>query len=109
MGFHYSDMGHAVFANNIVALGTRFGLRVRPCPGGWVPPPVIPQYCPPHPQPPLSNEQGHYPPCVDVLPAGYRRAWLNNRDLSGALLPVSFWNHNVEGFSSQQQPPGEVP
>jgi len=109
MGFHYSDMGHAVFANNIVALGTRFGLRVRPCPGGWVPPPVIPQYCPPHPQPPPSNEQGHFPPCVDVPPPGYRRAWLNNRDLSGALLPVSLWNHNVEGFSSQQQPPGEVP
>jgi hypothetical protein len=43
------------------------------------------------------------PPCLDVLPAGYRRAWFNNRDLSGQLLPVRFLNSGNEVLAGQQQ------
>jgi hypothetical protein len=99
-GLYCSDIHNALFANNIIALGTANTLRLRNCPSGIIPPP------PPIPMcdgPPLSTPGTTYPPCLDVLPAGYRRAWCNNRDLTGASLKVRYWTTNSDGFASQQQ------
>jgi hypothetical protein len=82
-GVASSDIHHAVYGNNVVALGGRNSLRLRDYPAGFVP----------------------YPPSVDILPSGYRRAWFNNLDLSGTLLPVRFYNSGVDGLASQQQWP----
>ena len=100
-GLYYSDMHNAVFGNNVVALGTFATLRVRWCPMGQILPVEVEEDCD-HPSlsPPLPVTD---PPCIDVLPSGYRRAWFRNSDLSGTLLPVRFSNHNVEVLASQQQ------
>ena len=102
-GLYYSDIQQAVFGNNVVALGTASALRVRWCPSGFIPSPEPVEDCD-HPLlvPPLPAS---YPPCLDTLRPGYRRAWFDNRDFSGTLLPVRFSNNNVEGLASQQQFP----
>ncbi len=107
-GLHYSDIRNALFLNNLITLGTSSSLRVRFCPLGG---PLVhqsPQRCPPHPpvEPP-PTEDG--PACLNALPIGYRRAWLNNRDGSGNLIRVAFQNNGVDGPAFQQQPPTEIP
>lgn len=106
-GFLYSDIHHGVYANNVVALGTFNGLRVRHCPAGSFREPDPPQLCAPHLSPALTPGLPNppYPPCVNELLPGYRRAWSNNRDLSGALLEVRFHNFGVDGPALQQQMP----
>jgi hypothetical protein len=103
IGFLYSDIHHAVYGNNLVALGTADPLRVRQDPAGSIPSPTVNEDCD-HPglvQPGPSS----YAPSVNLLQPGYRRAWYNNRGLSGMLLPVrySFWG--VDGLAAQQQWP----
>jgi hypothetical protein len=100
-GLLYSDIQHAVLGNNVVALSPTRALRVRQCPSGVIPPEMPPEDCD-HPNitPPGPSV---IPPCLDVLPAGYRRAWFNNRDLSGQLLPVRFLNSGNEMLAGQQQ------
>jgi len=97
------DIQHAIYGNNIIALGTLNDLRVRQYPDGFIPGAVTPEDCD-HPgvvQPGPSS----YPPSLDVLPPGYRRAWYNNRDLSGALRTVRYSAWGVDGPASQQQWP----
>jgi hypothetical protein len=106
-GLHYSDIGNALFINNIVHLGTRSSLRVRQCPAGWLPPPPVEPVCPASPTEP-APQQGSYPRCLDILPEGYRRVWSNNRDLSGLLIPVRFFNAGVDGLAAQQQQPPDL-
>jgi hypothetical protein len=98
-GLYYSDIQHAVFGNNVVALGTSSSLRVRGCPSGSIPslPGDCDHFVPDPPPPPVSAQ------CLDILPAGYQRAWFNNWNLSGVLLPVRFLNNGGEGLASQQQ------
>jgi hypothetical protein len=108
-GFLYTDIQNAVFANNIVALGTSSSLRVRWCPLGWLPPPPVPKRCPPYPPAEPPTDQGSVPRCIDTLPPGYRRAWLNNRTLSGALIPVIFHYYGADRPALQQQAPDELP
>jgi hypothetical protein len=100
-GLLYSDIHHAVFGNNIIALGTPNSLRVRHYPAGAIFPP-----------PPTEDCEGNvftppqvmtHPPSVDPLRSGYRRAWFNNRDTSGALLDVRTSNWGSDGLASQQQ------
>lgn len=98
-GLRYSDIQHAVFGNNLIELGTPHALRVRQCPAGLIVPDISDCEEPAPPPPPS------YPPCLDVLPSGYRRVWYNNRDLSGTLLDVRFSNNGVDGPSTQQQWP----
>ena len=100
-GLSYTDMRHALFGNNVVALGTANSLRVRQCPAGVILPPDPVEDCTyPDPGPPGPTT---YPPCVDVLLPGYRRAWFNNCNLSGTLLPVRFSANGVDGLAAQQQ------
>jgi predicted ThiF/HesA family dinucleotide-utilizing enzyme len=100
-GLYCSDIQHAVFGNNLVALGTPGSLRVRGCPSGTIyPPPGDCDHFVPDPPPPPTSAQ-----CLDVLPAGYRRAWFNNRNLSGAMIPVRLLHDGVEGLAAQQQWP----
>jgi hypothetical protein len=102
-GLFYSDIHHAVFANNIIALGTSNSLRVRHYPAGIIYPPGVTEDCEGlHVPPPGSIS---YPPSLDQLRPGYRRAWCNNRDLSGTLLGVGFWQWGTDGLASQQQWP----
>jgi len=103
IGLAATDIRNAVFANNIITLGTVNTLRVRPCPAGFIPPAVLPELCdaPPPPEPP----EGTFPPCLDLLPEGYRRAWINNRDHQGSLLDVRFFNNGSHGLATQQQWP----
>jgi hypothetical protein len=100
-GLYYSDIQHAVFGNNIVALGTASSLRMRDCPSGWIPAPPgdCDHFAPDPPSPPTHAQ------CLDNLPAGYRRAWFNNRNLSGTLLPMRWLNNNVDGLATEQQWP----
>jgi hypothetical protein len=100
-GILYSDMHHAVVGNNLVALGTRSDLRVRQCPAGLILPPMPFEDCDHPAGPPTGNPS--YPTCLDVLGPDYRRAWFNNRNLSGALLPVQFQYFGVDVPASQQQ------
>jgi hypothetical protein len=102
-GIFYSDIQHAVYGNNIIALGSENDLRVRHCPAGTIFPP-----------PPTEDCEGNvtvtpgtitHPPCLDPPLPGYRRAWFNNRNFSGPLLDVRFWNRGFEGLFSQQQWP----
>jgi len=94
-------MRHALFGNNLVALGTANEFRVRQCPAGIIPPPDPVEDCSfSDPGPPGPTT---FPPCVDVLLPGYQRAWFNNRNLSGALLPVRFINYGVQSLASEQQ------
>ena len=102
-GLSYTDMRHAVFANNVVALGTVNSFRVRQCPGGIIYSPGQAEDCDhpgPFPPGPVS-----YPFCVDELLPGYRRAWFNNRDLSGNLIGVRILRNNVDGLATEQQWP----
>ena len=102
-GLSYSDMRHAVFANNVVTLGTASSFRVRQCPSGIIPPPVQTEDCDrPGPFPPGPVT---YPPCVDELLPGYRRAWFNNRDLSGNLIGVRTYRYSTDGPAIGQQWP----
>jgi hypothetical protein len=103
-GLQYSDIHNAVFANNVLGLGTMDALRVRQCPAGFIPPPPLMETCDSI-GPIVSPGPTTYPPCLDVLPPGYRRAWLNNRDVLGASLKVRFFQTNSDGFASQQQWP----
>jgi hypothetical protein len=100
-GLHYGDMHHAIFANNVIALGTPSALRTRQCPAGLILPPPPVEDCDFHDPGPIGPPT--YPPCVDVLLPGYRRAWFGNRDLSGTHLNVRFWNNNADGLATQQQ------
>jgi len=43
LGFQSSDIQNAVFGNNLIALGTKDALRIRPCPAGFIPPQVEPE------------------------------------------------------------------
>ena len=98
-GLYSSDIQHAVFGNNLVVLGGVRSAEVRGYPFGFIPPP--PGDCDnlaPYPPPPPTS-----PPSLDVLPPGYRRAWFENRDLSGLLLPITVWTNNAHGLASQQQ------
>ena len=103
VGLGYWDIQHAVFGNNVIALGNSSALRVRQCPNGAMPgePPVVdcdhPSPGPPPPSTPV--------PCMDALQPGYRRAWFDNRDISGALLPVRILNNGADVPASQQQWP----
>jgi hypothetical protein len=102
-GLVYSDIHHAVFGNNLIALGNANSLRLRQDPAGYIPAPTVPEDCD-HPGfvPPGPPS---YAPSVDTLLPGYRRAWYNNRDLSGSLLPVLHYSFGVDGPALQQQWP----
>jgi hypothetical protein len=102
-GLMYSDMQHAVLGNNLIVLDSGRALRVRQCPSGFIPPEIPPEDCD-HPST-TPPDPPTYPPCLDVLRPGYRRAWFNNRDLSGQLLPVRFANSGLDGLALQQQWP----
>jgi len=101
VGLFYSDIHNAVFGNNIVSLGTAGALRVRPFPAGYLPPPIVAETS----DSPGSSGSFSYPPSVDILPAGYRRAWFNNRDVNGNLLNVRYSYFGSDGLASQQQWP----
>jgi hypothetical protein len=103
VALHYSDIQNAVFGNNVIVQGTTNELRVRRYPAGTVIPSSPPQECdnffltPPDPP--------YYVPSVDLLPPGYRRAWFNNRSLTGGLLPVQTSEWGVDRPAAQQQWP----
>jgi len=103
LGLHYSDIHHAIFANNLIALGTPGALRVRGCPSGTTPadPPVedCDHYDPTPPGPPTPI------PCLDSLLPGHRRAWLNNRDQAGQLLQTRIISNGVDVPALEQQWP----
>lgn len=107
VGIHHSDIQNAVFVNNFITLGTVLSLRIRPCPlgGPLVRPPI--ERC--FPFPPEDQPSEDAPPCLDILPSGYRRVWLNNRDLSGNLINVWYLYNGVDRLAAQQQPPSEIP
>lgn len=100
-GFWYSNIRNAVYANNVVALGTVNGLRVRQCPAGSIPVPVV-EDCDTLPGPPVPPVPV---PCLNPLQPGYRRAWFNNRDLGGSLLPVRSLQNGVDGSALEPQWP----
>ena len=100
-GLVYSDMQHAIFGNNVIALDTANALRIRQCPAGFIPAPTPILDC--NVQDPGPPGVSTYPPCVDALRPGYQRAWFNNRNLSGTLLPMRFMTNGVDGLASQQQ------
>jgi hypothetical protein len=104
-GLFYSAIQNAVFGNNVIVLGTGNDLRVRQCPAGLIVPPPQPETCDTNNPIVPGDSVPSYPPCLDVLPPGYRRAWFNNRDRLGALLEVRYSNLNVDGPASQQQWP----
>lgn len=102
-GLSYTDMRHAVLGNNVVTLGTAGSFRVRQCPAGIIyPPPAIEDCDHPGPFPPGPVT---YPSCVDELLPGYRRAWFNNRDLSGNLIGVRIYRYSTDGPATGQQWP----
>jgi hypothetical protein len=102
-GLYYSDIQNAVFGNNVIALGNSGALQVRGCPTGVTPgAPPFEDCDHPNPGPPGPST---LLPCLDTLQPGYRRAWFNNRDLSGLLLPVRFFNNSAVELASQQQWP----
>src|SRR5947207_10208411 len=74
-GIYYSDIQNAVFANNLVCLGTTRSLQIRACPLGLVVPPTTREQCSPYP--PLQIPGQGLLPCLDTVPSGYRRVWLN--------------------------------
>jgi hypothetical protein len=102
-GLFYSDIQHAVFGNNVVALGNSSPLRVRQCPIGVMPGAPFVEDCD-HPGPGTPGLPTLLP-CLDTLQPGYRRAWFNNRDLSGVLFPVRTYNNGVDQLASQQHWP----
>jgi hypothetical protein len=100
-GILYTDIPHSVIGNNVLALGDSHGLRVRQCPAGIIYPPPYIEDCDYLPPPPGGSIT--YPPCVDTLPLGYRRAWFNNRNPSGHLMEVRTARTGVEGPALEQQ------
>ena len=101
-GILAGDMHNALFGNNTIVLGSIYTLRVRSCPSGFIPPPDAVETC--FSNGPIYPPAGpSYPPCLDVLPPGYRRCWFNNRDAAGMALKVTYWNTNADVFASQQQ------
>jgi hypothetical protein len=102
-GLVYGDVQHAIYGNNVIALGTQNELRVRQYPAGQIPATTTPEDCD-HPGlvPPGPPT---IPPSLDPLFPGYRRAWYNNRDLSGVLLPVRHRFFGVDRPALQQQWP----
>ncbi len=100
-GLYYSDIRHAVFANNLIVLRPSDTLEVRGCPLGASPPNPPIEDCdhydsgPPGPSIPI--------PCLDELLPGYRRVWLNNRNLSGGLLQVRTYDNGVYRPATHQQ------
>jgi len=106
-GFLYTDLHNAIYANNVIALGTPNALRVRNYPDGTIPGTAPIEDCDhpglTQPGPPST------PPSVDPLLPGYRRAWLNNRDLTGTLLPVHYTYFGVDRPASEQQWNEELP
>jgi hypothetical protein len=101
--FYYTDMHHAVFGNNVIALGNPSSLRVRDFPAGVIPAaPAIEDCDGAIVVPPVL---AGYPSNLNLLPPGYRRVWFNNRELSGALSEVRFKNFGVDGPATQQQSP----
>jgi hypothetical protein len=102
-GLVYGDIHHAVYGNNLIALGTANALRVRQDPVGSIPAPTIPEDCD-HPGLVLPGPSSSAP-SLNVLRPGYRRAWFNNRDASGLLLPVRYRFWGVDGLAWQQQWP----
>lgn len=103
LGLFYSDIHHAVYGNNVVALGNASALRVRQCPIGVMPGTTPMEDCD-HPGP-FAPGPSTPLPCLDTLQPGYRRAWYNNRDVSGLLLPVRTLYNSVDVLASQQQWP----
>lgn len=101
LGLFYSDIQHAVFGNNVVVQGAGSDLRVRQHPAGTVIPPRPPEECDQLVVPPPGDP--YLLPAVDSLLPGYRRAWFNNRDLSGKLLPVRTARFGVDEPASEQQ------
>jgi hypothetical protein len=102
-GLHYSDIHHAVFGNNVIALGAPNSLWVRHYPAGIIFPPPSTEDCEGNVFTPPQVVT--YPPPVDPLRPGYRRAWFNNQDMSGALIDVLTARWGSEGLASQQQWP----
>src|SRR5206468_3954820 len=82
-GLYCSDIHHAVFGNNLIALGNTGALRVRHCPIGVMPGDEPVEDCD-HPGPGMRGPPTPLP-CLDTPQSGYRRAWFNNRDSSGVL------------------------
>ena len=100
-GLAYSDIRHAVYANNLVTLGTSNPLSVRPYPVGVIPGKKTKETCD---NPGLTEAPpATIPPSLDALLPGYRRAYYNNRDLSGALVPVRHRVMGVDREALQQQ------
>ncbi len=101
-GIHYSDIQNAVFGNNLIVLGGLRDLRVRQCNT----PPAAPS---PAPMEPDCNSGGGPTPCVlrclNVLPPDYHRAWFNNRNLGGTLLPVRINIDGLETLAAEPQWP----
>jgi hypothetical protein len=103
VALHYSDIEHAIFGNNVIVQGTTNELRVRRYPAGTVTPVSPAQECdnffltPPDPP--------YLLPSVDLLSPGYRRAWFNNRSLTGVLLPVRTVEWGTDRPATQQQWP----
>ena len=102
-GLHYSDIHHAVFGNNVIALGTPNAFWVRHYPAGVISPPPSTEDCDGNAFTPPQVVT--YPPAVDPVRPGYRRAWFNNRDISGALLDVLTSRWGSDGLATQQQWP----
>lgn len=102
-GLLYSDIRHAVFGNNLLALGSPNLLRVRQYPAGFIPGQQATEDCD-HPGP-FSPTAPTYPPSVDDLQPGYKRAWFNNQALSGATLGVRHQYFGTERPAAQQQWP----
>jgi len=101
-GIHCSDIQNAMLANNIITLGGLNDLRLRSCPSGIIPVTPVPESCDAPAAAPLQASPS-YPPCLDSLPLGYRRAWLGNRGFTRTPLSIRFLNQGSEGLATQQQ------
>lgn len=102
-GLHASNIRHAVFGQNTIALRNANPLRVRGYPSGVIPAPREYEDCD-HPGTGIPGNST-VPPSLDVLPPGYRRAWFGNRDLEGNLHFVRQSRHAADYWATQQQWP----
>jgi hypothetical protein len=100
-GLYASDVRHAIFGNNLVHMGPTLSLRVRHYPAGVIYPPPAVEDCEGNITLPPFDVM--YTQDLDVLPAGYRRAWFNNYDLSGTRLDVRTSNNGIDTPALQQQ------